>query len=735
MRRILALGAALGLLIGTQVWAVEARIEARSLSHQEIHGFELPEGTQASNGLYTVGVGSAVYLEVQLPAGTEVTGDVTWGLTGPGTAELMDSPLSMDAVPIYTPAEQELYDLVSRQLLKPDAKGQWMVTADVPTMITTEDETTGESTTADGVISLEVTVTAAEFVGAGGIEGAALTAGQCAMCHGDIVEKWAETEHSTALIDKINGLQSAHFNEGCIECHSVGYDTAEGAVNGGFDDVQAAVGWEFPVTVDENGDEHPDLKPGNWEAMPAELQAVSSIQCENCHGPGSEHNGRVTDNRISVDYDAGNCAICHEEEPYHFKNLEWANSLHAATRVDRGSTTCNQCHSGIGFIERVEGNTGDDMNLDHGAINCATCHDPHDATNPHQMRQLDDVTLGNGAVVTEGGYGKLCMQCHKGRRDIRTYIADNLGDPSSHFGPHHGPQTDMLVGENAYEYGQNIRSSSHVYAVENACVTCHMPATSRDAPEHLMAGGHTFWPSWDGGTPDDPSDDVDLVEGCVGCHGPMDSFDIPKDDYDGDGKVEGVQTEVKGLLSMVAKALPPVGSEEIEISPEMTEKDLQALFNYDFVLEDKSYGIHNAQYAVGLLKASIKDLTGRTISTGGQVRVLQGGVARGGLVASAAPAGKMVPGRYELWQNRPNPFNPETEIHYAVPEPVNVRIDIYNSLGQKVRTLVEAHHAVGEYAATWNGRDADGQKVTAGMYIYTIEAGSFTGSGKMVLLP
>jgi len=215
----------------------------------------------------------------------------------------------------------------------------------------------------------------------------------------------------------------------------------------------------------------------------------------------------------------------------------------------------------------------------------------------------------------------------------------------------------------------------------------------------------------------------------------MTSFDIPKDDYDGDGKVEGVQTEVEGLMTILAKSLPPVGQDGIVMAEDFTEKQLKAAYNYNFVYYDGSHGIHNTQYTVGLLKASIKDLTGKTISTGGGVRVLRGGVARGGLVASAMPAGKLVPGQYELYQNAPNPFNPETEIRYAVPEPVSVRIDIYNSLGQKVRTLVDAHHAVGEYAATWNGRDADGMKVTAGMYIYTIEAGSFTGSGKMVLLP
>ena len=737
MRKVLLLSAALVLLVGTQVWA--ARIAARPLTHQEIHDHELAEGTQVGSGLFTVGVGSAVYLEVQVEKGTDVQGEVTWAVTGPGSAVLETSPLG-DDIPIYIPRDQNVFDLLGRKLLQPDAKGQWVVTAEIPAMV--EEVAADETVTmVAGTISLSETITAGEYMGLS----------NCSICHSAVVEKWEATGHSTMFTEAIDGLKSSHYNEGCIGCHTVGFDAAEGAVNGGFDDVAKDVGWEFPTTTDAEGEVHPDLKDGNWAAVPADLQNLSNIQCESCHGPGSEHMGNTADNRISVSYDTGNCAQCHDEKPYHSKNQEWNNSLHATTNVNRNSATCNACHSGIGFVELVvEGKDRDDPTLDlnHAQIGCATCHDPHDATNPHQIRKLDDVTLGNGAVVTDGGYGKLCMNCHKGRRNIDTYIDQNLGNPSSHFGPHHGPQTDMLVGENAFEYGADIRRSTHVYAVENACVTCHMPSVPRtvdgeDNPIFTKAGGHTFWPTYDGGTPDDHSDDVNLTEACIGCHGPMESFDIPRDDYDGDGKVEGVQTEVGGLLAILAKALPPVGSPDVEISDDMTANDLQGLFNYEFVLEDRSMGIHNPQYAVGILKASIKDLTGRTISSGGGVRILSGqGKGRGGMTASAGPvggsremAGKMVPTEFALAQNAPNPFNPETEIHYSVPEPVTVRIDIYNTLGQRVRTLIEAYHNPGVYAINWNGRDMNGQKVTAGVYIYNMQAGSYVEGRKMTLTP
>ena len=94
-------------------------------------------------------------------------------------------------------------------------------------------------------------------------------------------------------------------------------------------------------------------------------------------------------------------------------------------------------------------------------------------------------------------------------------------------------------------------------------------------------------------------------------------FNFERQDYDGNGVIEGVQTEVRGLLSKLAVLLPPVGvaktnhsPSNISITSSWTKPQLRAGYNYLFVVEDGSYGIHNLSYAVGLLKASIADLTG-----------------------------------------------------------------------------------------------------------------------------
>ena len=62
----------------------------------------------------------------------------------------------------------------------------------------------------------------------------------------------------------------------------------------------------------------------------------------------------------------------------------------------------------------------------------------------------------------------------------------------SSFGPHDGPQGDMIEAINAITYGQAIPSSAHRYTVTNVCVGCHMQTIASSDPGFLLSGGHTF---------------------------------------------------------------------------------------------------------------------------------------------------------------------------------------------------------------------------------------------------
>jgi 5'-nucleotidase/UDP-sugar diphosphatase len=93
-----------------------------------------------------------------------------------------------------------------------------------------------------------------------------------------------------------------------------------------------------------------------------------------------------------------------------------------------------------------------------------------------------------------------------------------------------------------------------------------------------------------------------------------------------------------------------------------------------------------------------------------------------------------LPNDFDLLQNFPNPFNPETRISYTIPGGSDVSIDIYDLLGQKIRTLVDSYQSPGNYTVIWNGCDQIGRRVASGIYFYKMQAGDFTQTRKMSLM-
>ncbi len=88
-----------------------------------------------------------------------------------------------------------------------------------------------------------------------------------------------------------------------------------------------------------------------------------------------------------------------------------------------------------------------------------------------------------------------------------------------------------------------------------------------------------------------------------------------------------------------------------------------------------------------------------------------------------------LPANYELQQNYPNPFNPTTTINYSIVKESNVRLDIYDILGRHVQTLVNGSQATGKYSVELNAGN-----LSSGIYFYTLRAGEFTMTKKMLLM-
>jgi len=109
-----------------------------------------------------------------------------------------------------------------------------------------------------------------------------------------------------------------------------------------------------------------------------------------------------------------------------------------------------------------------------------------------------------------------------------------------------------------------------------------------------------------------------------------------------------------------------------------------------------------------------------------------GGIVTG--IEDASGGNKNVPARFTLKQNYPNPFNPSTTIAYTLPREAEVSVTVYNVLGNHVATLINQYQEAGEYSVRWNGWNATGEHVGAGVYFYRVSAGEYEQTKKMVLL-
>ena len=280
------------------------------------------------------------------------------------------------------------------------------------------------------------------------------------------------------------------------------------------------------------------------------------------------------------------CMDCHNDTTVITgKKTGWSESMHGTGEAfGRGTGAgCAGCHSGGAFSDMVAaGLTPDTVEVgdpEPTRQSCRACHQVHTSYTVADwaLETTDPVALyALEGVIYDSGKGNLCVNCHQPRRAIAE--ADPNGIirvTSTHWGPHHGPQSTMLLGlAGAGDVKGN--PSAHAMMVGDTCVTCHIGQDD----------SHTFEP---------------VVSACVVCHSDAEDFDI-----------NGVQTEVEALIAQVGDLLVAKGLLDEEGHPvvgDYTAAEASALWNYILIsIEDGSLGTHNAPYTKALLKVSIEAL-------------------------------------------------------------------------------------------------------------------------------
>jgi hypothetical protein len=96
--------------------------------------------------------------------------------------------------------------------------------------------------------------------------------------------------------------------------------------------------------------------------------------------------------------------------------------------------------------------------------------------------------------------------------------------------------------------------------------------------------------------------------------------------------------------------------------------------------------------------------------------------------------GSALPSSIKVYPNYPNPFNPTTQIKYDLPKDSYVNIFIYDVMGKKIKSLFNNNQTSGYHSLRWDATNDIGESVSAGMYIYTIQADEYRATKKMVLL-
>lgn len=306
--------------------------------------------------------------------------------------------------------------------------------------------------------------------------------------------------------------------------------------------------------------------------------------------------------RVAVVQQPQSCFECHSDSTTALVAAEqqWEHSLHASGgTLSENFSDCKGCHTSEGFVARATGATAPSVIDNPTSIHCFTCHAPH-TNGDFRVRWTAVATLKNGASYDLMG-GNLCVACHLARNNVTTYVS---GRPalSEYWGPHHGVQGDMLIGSNGYEYaGYTYGKTNHRLWLDNGCLDCHMKTTLQN-----VVGGHSFNMEYSLG-----AGEVLNTAACVKCHDEIGDFSdvgVAEEGFSVQDSVDVLIGRLEGIL--VANNLISSTGDKLPESVTTSADSAGAVWNLLMAREDRSHGVHNARYIMGLLESSIAYMQG-----------------------------------------------------------------------------------------------------------------------------
>ena len=357
----------------------------------------------------------------------------------------------------------------------------------------------------------------------GPLENPALYAGvdSCIECHTENHSGWIRTIHSTAFDTLAESGDDDNFL--CFACHSVGYGEASGFV---------------------------DL---------ATTPQLAGVQCESCHGPGSNHNIDPETYHLQRPFDSALCGACHQSchglcgDDHHPQFEQWSESKHSTALFDLlqqpdAEDACLECHS-TDYRLAPEGEEPTLLEALY-SVECVACHATHHNDHLGQLRLPKRL---------------LCAECH-------TMLDAVPGSEPDQ------PQTEMLHGVGGFDLdGSRLEGphTAHWWGIPDECSVCHVLSEPYGGPDQPVNSGHTFLAN---------------MRACGPCHTEETATLL----------TAGMAAEMGARLSLIARYYDPEDALYVDpatLTPEELVQYEIATFNYHLVLNDRSLGSHNAPYA------------------------------------------------------------------------------------------------------------------------------------------